>query len=369
MANTKLNQATELGQSIWLDYIRRKFIEDGNLQAYVDKGLRGVTSNPAIFDEAIANSDDYDKAIQRLAVENKPVKEIYETLAVEDIRMAAGVLRPVYEDTHGEDGFISLEVNPHLAHKTQETISEAKRLTAHVDRPNLMIKVPATAEGIPAIQTLISEGYNINVTLMFSLAQYDPVSEAYLSGLEKRLEMGGKIDEVHSVASFFVSRVDVKVDDMLGALNTPEARSLMGKIGIANAKMAYQRFKDTFHGERWERLAAKGAHLQRVLYGSTSTKNPSYSDTLYPDSLIGRHTINTLPPETLDAFMNHGTVAPTLDKNINQARQRLNQLAEQGIDLSNVTRQLLDEGVEKFNRPYDSLIENIALKKGELING
>jgi transaldolase len=369
MAKTKIHQTTELGQSIWLDYIGRKFIEEGKLQAYVDKGLRGVTSNPAIFDEAIANSDDYDNHIRRLAVENKSVKEMYETLTVEDIQMAADVLRSVYEETHGEDGFISLEVNPHLAHETQETISEAKRLTKRVDRPNLMIKVPATTEGIPAIQTLISEGYNINVTLMFSLAQYDLVAEAYLSGLEKRLEKGGKIDQIHSVASFFVSRVDVKVDEMLDTLDTPKARSLKGKIGIANAKMAYQRFKETFDGKRWERLAAKGAHLQRVLYGSTSTKNPDYSDTLYPDNLIGRHTINTLPPETLDAFMDHGTVAPTLDKNIDLARQQLDQLAELGIDLSDVTRQLLDEGVEKFNRPYDSLIENIALKKGELVTG
>jgi transaldolase len=369
MAKTKLHQTTELGQSIWLDYIGREFIEDGKLQAYVNKGLRGVTSNPAIFDKAIADSNEYDEHIQRLAVENKSVKEIYETLTDEDVQMAAGILRSVYEGTHGEDGFISLEVNPHLAHETQETISEAKRLTQRVDRPNLMIKVPATAEGIPAIQALILEGYNINVTLMFSLAQYDLVAEAYLSGLEKRLDKGEKIDQIHSVASFFVSRVDLKVDDMLDTLDTPKARSLKGRIGIANAKMAYQRFKDTFQGERWERLASNGAHLQRVLYGSTSTKNPQYSDTLYPDNLIGKHTVNTLPPETLDAFLEHGTVAPTLDKNIDQARQQLDQLAELGIDLSNVTNQLLDEGIEKFNRPYDSLIENIAQKKGELVTG
>jgi transaldolase len=367
MTKTKLHKLTELGQSIWLDYIRRSLIQSGDLATYVQKGLRGMTSNPAIFEKAIAETDEYDGQIQSLTLEGKATQEIYEELAIEDIRSAADILRPVFDETEGADGYISLEVNPHLAHDNQATVNEALRLFEAVDKPNVMIKVPATAEGLQAIQELITEGVNINVTLMFSMAQYDMVVEAYISALEKRTAKAYNLHRIASVASFFVSRIDVKVDKMLDEIGTPEAKALKGKIGIANAKMAYQHFKDTFQGKRWDFLADKGARLQRVLYGSTSTKDPSYSDIMYVDGLIGQHTVNTIPPKTLEAFMDHGTVAVTLDRDLDQARQQLDQLEKVGINLDDVTRELLDEGVEKFVKPYDKLIETIAQKQADLI--
>ena len=367
MSKTKLQMLTELKQSIWLDYVHRSLLDSGGLKDYVNKGLRGVTSNPAIFSKAITGSDAYDDDLRRLALENKSAQEIYETMAIEDIQRTADILLPVFEETEGDDGYVSLEVNPHLAFKTQETIQEARRLAREVDRPNLMIKVPATSEGMLAIQKLTAEGYNINVTLMFSLSQYDLVAEAYLSGLERRTTDQNALSTVASVASFFVSRIDVKVDALLDQLATPEALALKGKIGIANAKMAYQRFRKTFQNERWQVLARRGAHLQRVLFGSTSTKNPLYPDTLYPDNLIGPQTINTLPPETLEAFLDHGTVALTLESDLDEARTQLDQLDALGIQLDEVTNQLLEEGVEKFARPYDKLIKNISEKKAEFI--
>jgi transaldolase len=362
MKRTKLHQLAELGQSIWLDYIRRALIDSGELQDYVDRGLRGITSNPAIFEEAIAGNDDYDEALRRLADTGKPPQEVYEALAIEDIQRAADILRSVYDRTTGGDGYISLEVNPNLAHDTEGTLQEARHLFATVDRPNVMIKVPATAEGMPAIEQLTAEGININVTLMFSLDQYDRVAEAYISGLERRANEGADLGGTASVASFFVSRVDVKVDRMLDDIGTPATQELRGKMGIANAKMAYQRFKETFRGARWERLADRGARLQRVLYGSTSTKDPAYSDTLYADNLIGPHTINTLPPSTIEAFLDHGTVALTLESQLGQARDQLERLGQVGIDLDQVTDELLNEGVEKFARPFESLMETLAEK-------
>jgi transaldolase len=367
MTNTKLHKLTELGQSIWLDYIWRSLIKSGDLAAYVQKGLRGMTSNPAIFEKAIAETDEYDDQIQSLALEGKTAQEIYEALAIDDIRSAADILRPVFDESEGADGHISLEVNPHLAHDRKTTVNEALRLFESVDRPNVMIKVPATAEGLLAIQELITEGVNINVTLMFSMAQYDMVAEAYISALEKRTAKAYNLHRIASVASFFVSRIDVKVDQMLDEIGTPEAKALKGKIGIANAKMAYQHFKDTFRGKRWDFLADKGARLQRVLYGSTSTKNPDYSDVMYVDGLIGPNTVNTIPPKTLEAFMDHGTVAVTIDRDLDEARQQLDQLEKVGINLDDVTRELLDEGVEKFVKPYDKLIETIAQKQANLI--
>jgi len=367
MTRTKLHELAELGQSIWLDYIHRSLINSGGLRAYVNKGLRGVTSNPSIFADAIAKSDVYDDQIQKLALDGKSPEEIYEELAIEDSRMAADVLRPVFDENDGNDGYFSLEVNPHLAHDRMGTINEAFRLFKAVDRPNIMIKVPATAEGIMAFKELTEEGLNINVTLMFSLAQYDLVAEAFISALEKRVANVYNLKPIASVASLFVSRVDIKVDEMLDALNTPKAKSLKGKIGIANAKMAYQHFKKFFLNERWEHLTDKRARLQRVLYGSTGTKNPDYSDVMYVDNLIGPNTVNTVPPETLEAFLDHGKVALTLESNLDEARAHLEELAELGINLDDVTHQLLIEGVEKFAKPYDSLIKAIAEKKVDLI--
>ena len=367
MSETKMQKLAELGQSIWLDYIKRSFVTSGGLANYVQQGLRGVTSNPSIFEKAIAETDEYDEQIQKMALEGKSAQEIYEQLAVDDIRMAADILRRVYDETEGADGYISLEVNPHLAHDKEGTVKEAKRLFETVNQPNLMIKVPATAEGLLAIQELIEAGVNVNVTLMFSMAQYDMVAEAYISALEQRTANVYDVHHIASVASFFVSRVDVKVDKMLDALNTPEALSLKGKVGIANAKMAYQHFRNTFRGRRWNYLMEQGARVQRVLYGSTSTKNPDYSDVLYVENLIGPETVNTVPPETLEAFIDHGLVAVTLGRDLDQAYDHLDQLAKLGIDLNDVTRQLLDEGIEKFVKPYDKLIETIAEKQADFI--
>lgn len=367
MAKTKLHQLHELGQSVWMDYIRRNLITSGELQEYVDKGLRGMTSNPSIFKQAITSGEDYDDDLKKLAAEGKQVKEIYEALAIKDIQMAADVMRPVYEGSQRRDGYISLEVDPHLAQDTEGTIDETRSLTERVNRPNVYIKIPATQEGIAAVESMVSEGYNINVTLMFSLGQYDAVAEAYMSGLEKLAGKGGDLSKVTSVASFFVSRVDVMVDEMLEDLDVPGADALKGKAGIANAKMAYQRFKETFNGERWEKLEEQGAHLQRVLWASTSTKNPNYPDTLYADNLIGPHTVNTLPPETIEAFLDHGTVEPTLEKDPDEARRQLQQLAELGIDLDQVTDDLLVEGVEKFAKPFEALFEAIEEKRERMV--
>lgn len=363
---TKLHQLAELGQAIWLDYIRRSLIEQGDLEGLVQDGLRGLTSNPSIFEKAIAGSNDYDDALRRLSREGKSSQQVYEALAIEDVQRAADVLRPVYDETDGRDGYVSLEVDPDLAYDTQGTIEEARRLFDTVDRPNLLIKVPATPEGMPAIEVLIGEGINVNATLMFSLDQYDTVSAAYLSGLETLDANGGDLSNVASVASFFVSRVDVKVDRMLDGIGTPAAQELKGTIGIANAKMAYQRFKATFSGERWKKLEDRRARVQRVLWASTSTKDPAYSDTLYPDNLIGPHTINTLPPSTLSAFRDHGMVALTLEKGLLAERARLEKLDDLGIDLDQVTDELLEEGVEKFARPFSDLMNSIDEKVASL---
>jgi transaldolase len=368
MSHTKLHTLAELGQSVWLDYIDRELITSGGLQTYVYRGLRGVTSNPAIFHKAISEGNEYDVQIQQLAEAGKSAEELYEGLAVEDSRMAADILRPVFEETDGADGFFSLEVNPHLAHDRQGTINEATRLFATVDRPNIMIKVPATPEGVMAFQELTEEGININVTLMFSLGQYDQIAEAFISAMEKRAANVYNLQQIASVASIFVSRLDTKVDPMLEAFKTPKADALKGRIGIANAKIAYQHFKAAFLTERWQRLEEKGARLQRVLYGSTGTKNPDYSDVMYVENLIGPNTVNTIPPKTLEAFLDHGAVALTLESDLDEARAQLNDLAELGINLEEVTQQLLDEGVDNFVKPYDELIKTLTEKKEALIN-
>jgi transaldolase len=368
MSHTKLHALAEVGQSVWLDYIQRSLITSGGLQTYIDKGLRGITSNPSLFEDAIADSHDYDEQIQKLATQEKSAQEIYEELTVEDARMAADILRPVFNETDGLDGFFSLEVNPHLAHDRQGTIREAIRLFSRVDRPNVMIKVPATEEGVVAFQELIEEGLNINVTLMFSLAQYDAIAEAYIAAMEKRAENAYNLKQIASVASIFVSRMDTKVDKILDSFITPKAESLKGKIGIANAKIAYQHFKEYFQSERWRRLEEKGARVQRVLYGSTGTKNPDYSDVMYVENLIGANTVNTIPPKTLEAFVDHGSIALTLERGLDEAREQLNSLPELGINLDDITQELLDEGVENFIKPYDSLLKTLADKKAALIH-
>ena len=367
MEETKIQKLNELGQSVWLDFIQRSLIRSGDLLDYVEQGLSGVTSNPAIFEKAISESSDYDEQMEQLAEAGKSPAEIYEALTVEDARLAADVLRPAFDRTNGMDGYFSLEVEPHLAHDTQGSIAAAQRLFKSVDRPNIMIKIPSTEEGYAAIEGLITEGININITLMFSLGQYKRVAEAYVSGLEKRLAAGYSINHIASVASFFVSRVDTKVDKLLHERQIPEANSLKGKIGIANAKMAYQHFKEVFHSPRWSHLEDRGARIQRVLYGSTGTKNSDYSDVMYVENLIGPDTINTIPRETLSAFMDHGRAALTLEENIDEARAQLSQLTELGIDLEVIGRELLDDGIEKFIEPYDSLIKSIAEKSAEFI--
>lgn len=363
---TKLHTLAEVGQSPWLDYIDRSLITSGGLSTYIFKGLRGVTSNPSIFQKAIAEGGEYDDQIQKLAAEGKSAEEIYEAIAIEDTRMAADILRPVFDDTDGEDGYFSLEVNPHLAHDREATVNEAYRLFLAINRPNVMIKVPATPEGVQAFQELTEEGININVTLMFSLEQYDQVAEAYVSALEKRSVYTRDLQHIASVASIFVSRIDTKVDEMLGSYKTPKAQALLGQIGIANAKIVYQHFKKVFHSERWEELSHKGARVQRVLYGSTGTKNPSYPDVMYVDNLIGLNTVNTIPPKTLEAFLDHGSVALTLEKDVDEARAQLQSLEELGIHLDDITNELLAEGIQNFAEPYDSLIRTIHEKKFEL---
>lgn len=366
MPETKMHQVREIGQSIWLDFIRRSFLDEGGLNEYIEKGLCGVTSNPSIFDKAISKGEEYDQDIADMASKGRPTRDIYEALMVEDIKQACDILLPVFEESDQKDGFVSLEVNPHLAHDTSGTIDEVKEYSSRVDRPNLMIKVPATPEGIPAVEELTAQGFNINVTLMFSLEQYEQVAEAYINGLERLAENGGNVSEIHSVASFFVSRLDVKLDRMFQAIDDPLAQELMGNIGIANAKMAYQRFLDKFSTDRWEDLAEQGANVQRVLYGSTSTKNPDYPDTLYPDNLIGQDTINTLPPETLDAFLDHGRVRETLTEDIDTAQNQLEKLQPLDINLENITMELLDEGVIKFANSFDELMISISNKKSQL---
>lgn len=356
---TKLHELAALGQSVWLDFIHRDILESGRLAALIADGVRGVTSNPAIFEKAIAGSADYDRDIERLAGEGLGPEAIYEALAVLDVRRAADLLRPVYDSSAGGDGFVSLEVSPALADDAEATAAEAARLFSAVGRPNLMIKIPATPAGIRAVEAAVAAGISVNVTLIFSLSQYGAAAKAYIAGLERRLAAGGALAPIASVASFFVSRVDSAVDPLLEKLGH---RDLAGKIAVDNAKLAYAHFREIFRGERWGRLAAAGGRLQRPLWASTGTKNPAYPDTLYVDSLIGPETVNTLPPATLAAFMDHGTAALTLDRDLEASRRRLSKLAALGIDLDAVTAELLAEGVAAFARPFESLMRSIQGK-------
>ncbi|MBD3334492.1 MAG: bifunctional transaldolase/phosoglucose isomerase, partial [Candidatus Eisenbacteria bacterium] len=363
---SELKELTALGQSPWVDTIRRSLLASGELQRWIDAGLRGLTSNPTIFESAISGSSDYDEELRELAEAKRAVEDIYESLAVEDIRRSADLFRTIYEESDGRDGFVSLEASPRLAHDTEATIREVRRLHGQVERPNVMIKVPATPAGIPAIETLIGEGLNVNVTLMFSQSHYEGVVQAYLAGLERLAARGGDLSRTASVASLFVSRVDTKVDEELKKRGVTELR---GKIAVANSKMVRARFQEVFRGERWEKLARQGARTQRLLWGSTSTKNPEYPDTLYVDELIGGDTVNTMKPETLAAFQDHGTAAPTLDRGWDEARRQLAELQRVGIDLHAITHELQDEGVERFNRSFDELLCSINQKRKELTEG
>jgi transaldolase len=360
MTMTKLHELSNLGQAVWLDFIRRSFVESGELQALINDGVRGVTSNPTIFEKAIGGSEDYDADIRALVADGKSVDEIYEALVIDDIAAGADLFRPLYDETRGGDGFISLEVSPILANDTAGTIADAKRLFATLGRPNVMIKIPGTPDGIPAITEVIGSGVNVNVTLMFSLAHYEAVVEAYLAGLEQLAAAGGDLSKVASVASFFVSRVDTAVDK---ALDKIDRSDLVGLTAIANAKVTYARFKELFSGPRWEKLAAKGANVQRPLWASTGTKDARFSDTLYVDTLIGPHTVNTMPPATLDAFRDHGTVASTVEDGLEEARAHLAKLAELGIDLDAITEQLQVDGVSLFAKSFESLMASIATKR------
>jgi transaldolase/glucose-6-phosphate isomerase len=358
-----LKELAEQGQSIWLDYIRRSLLRTGELKRMVaEDGIRGVTSNPTIFEKAIAGSTDYDDALKEMLAGERDIEvgKLYESLAIEDIKAAADALRSVYDASGGDDGYVSLEVSPHLAHDTQATIREAKRLRAAVDRPNLMIKVPATPAGIPAIEELIADGLNINVTLMFSMSHYEAVVRAYLRGLERCANPAG----VASVASFFVSRVDTMVDKALESLGTSQALSLLGKIAIANSKMVYQRFLQIFHGEGFAALRQRGARVQRPLWASTGTKNPKYSDVLYVENLIGRETVNTLPPETLSAFKDHGkAIADSVRDNLDEAAAALGRLKAVGIDLNVITEKLQQDGVAAFAASFDQLMTALEKKR------
>ena len=362
----KLNQ---IGQSIWYDNIERKLLKDGTLEGMFNRGeIRGITSNPSIFNKAISQSDEYDEEIKSLTQESLSRENVYESLAISDIQAAADLFRPLYDQTGGDDGYVSLEVSPYLAHDADQTISEANRLWNDVNRPNLMVKIPATKAGLPAITETIAAGINVNVTLIFSLDRYREVREAYLAGLEKRASAGKTIANIASVASFFISRIDTKVDKQLESLTkiaTAEEKQrieqLMGKTAVASGKLAFQDYEDTFgdKGTRFGKLKPLGAKRQRVLWASTSTKNPAYSDTKYVEEMIGPLTINTVPPNTLIAFLDHGLVERTIDQNVEAARNVIAGLSGVGIDLGQATQELEDEGVKSFADAYTSLLDSL----------
>jgi len=371
-ATNPIRVLREVGQSVWLDFIHRGLLRSGDLGRLVaDDGVAGVTSNPTIFEKAISGSADYDATIADLAGAGKSAGEIYQALVVEDIRGAAEVLRPVFDETRGADGYVSVEVSPLLAHDAAGTIQEVRRWSALVDRPNVMVKIPATAEGIPAIEEMIAEGRNINITLIFSLAMYRQVIEAYLRGLERRIASGGALHTVASVASFFVSRIDTEADKRLerriadaSRADAERWRALLGKTAIANAKLAYQTFREAFTGVRFQALAGRGARVQRPLWASTSTKNPAYPDLLYAEALVGPDTVDTMPPQTLDAFRDHGRVSPgAVMEDVEGAAAMLAALAAAGVSLDDITQTLLDAGVAAFAESFTQLQASIEAKR------
>jgi transaldolase len=365
METNRVKQIHNFGQSIWLDFIDRAIIKSGNLKKLIDEdGLRGVTSNPAIFEKAITGSSDYDNDIRELSEHGKNNEDIFFGLAITDIQNATDLFKGVFnEEPKGSDGYVSLEVSPFLALKTQETINQAAKLWKQVNRENVMIKIPGTKPGLEAIRTSIAAGININVTLLFGLPRYEEVTEAYISGLEERVSKGQPIDHIASVASFFLSRIDVLVDPILDEKGLGD---LKGEVAIASAKKAYEIYKRVFSGPRWEKLAAKGAKVQRVLWASTSSKNPSFKDTKYVEALIGPDTIDTVPLETIEAFRDHGIVANTLEEGLDKATETLSRLKIAGIDIDAITQQLEDEGIEKFNKPFEKLLQAIEDQKAKV---
>ena len=373
MKNNPLIDLQTFGQSIWIDFISRGMISSGKLQQLIEEdGIRGVTSNPSIFEKAITNSDDYDETIRALTLQGKTADEVYQLLTVKDIQLVADLLRPTYDRTDGQDGFVSLEVSPALAQDTEGTIEEARRLWSLVGRPNSMIKVPATREGIPAIQQLTAEGININITLLFGLPRYQEVANAYITGLESLENQRKNLKQVASVASFFLSRIDVLLDPLLekkgmaGGSQADIAAPLQGQVAIASAKAAYQLYQEIFSSDRFAKLANKGARTQRLLWASTSTKNPAYNDTKYIEPLIGPETINTLPIETLEAYRDHGHPQQSLEQNTSKAYHVLNKLSLVGIDLNAVTQQLEDEGVDEFIAASNRLMASLKEKQSSL---
>ncbi|HUB68890.1 MAG TPA: transaldolase [Acidimicrobiales bacterium] len=364
---TRLHQLySEGGQSPWIDNLSRDAIRDGRLANMVDEGIRGVTSNPTIFQKAMTGTTVYDADFARL-IEGGTVEQAFWEMATSDVTSALQIFHPLYEQSGASDGFVSLEVSPRLAYDTEGTINDARHFHETIAMPNLLVKIPATEPGVPAIRQMISEGRNINVTLIFSLERYGEVIEAYISGLEAFDRAGGDVSRVHSVASFFVSRVDTEVDRRLerNISDASKVAKLRGKAAVAQAKLAYQLFLERFSGTRWEALAAKGAHTQRPLWASTSTKNPAYPDLLYVDSLIGPDTVNTMPDATMAAFEDHGTVARTVDTAVQEAHADLGALAEAGIDMADVSRQLEEEGVAAFAKSYDELLQALEDKANE----
>jgi transaldolase len=365
MSESRLHQLSALGQSVWIDYLSRDLLRSGDLERLLhEDAVVGVTSNPTIFQKAISQGDAYDEQIRACLDEHEDPKAIFWQLAEKDVGDACDLLRTVWDEGEGKDGYVSIEVDPNLATDTQATIDEARRLHDKIERPNLHVKIPATKAGLPAIEEMIARGRNINVTLIFSLKRYEEVAEAYIRGLERLVESGGDPSKVASVASFFVSRVDTEADKRLDEIGGHD--ELKGKLAIANAKLAYQRYKEIFSGERWERLAAKGATTQRCLWASTSTKNPDYRDVLYVEELIGPETVDTMPDETIEAFQDHGEVALTLEQGIEDAKRVFEEVGAAGVDYDDVVRVLEEEGVQKFADSFSELLDGIAAKRGEL---
>jgi transaldolase len=361
-----LRRVHALGQSIWLDDIRRGWLRDGHLARLIaDDAVAGVTSNPAIFAKSISEGAEYNEGITTLARAGRSIDEIYETLALEDVQAAADLFRQTFTATKGADGFVSLEVSPHLADDTKGTVAEGLRLWEAFNRPNAMIKVPGTQAGLPAITELIAAGININVTLLFSVERYKAVVEAYLAGLEQRVKAGKPIDTIASVASFFLSRIDTLIDGKLDAMKTPEAKAQRGRAAIASARLAYQHYKQWTATPRWQALASKGVRPQRLLWASTSSKDPAYKDTMYVEALIAANTVNTLPPATVDAYRDHGDPAVRIEDDVANAQQTVQFLSSVGIDLEAVSEQLEREGVKKFKEPFDALLATLKTRAGK----
>jgi transaldolase len=365
MAKSRLHELSELGQSVWIDSLSRAWLENGELKRMMEEdAVVGVTSNPTIFQKAMSEGDWYDDQLREVVKEETDLKEIFLQLAAHDIQAACDLFRPVWDQGHGQDGYVSMEVDPNFAYDTRATIEEATRLHDWIDRSNLHVKIPATKPGLPAIEEMIARGRNINVTLTFSLQRYADVAEAYIRGLERLVESGGDPSTVASVASFFVSRVDTEADKRLDVVGRPD---LKGKLAIANAKLAYQRYQEIFAGARWRALADKGATKQRCLWASTSTKNPDYRDVMYVEELIGPETVNTMPKETIEAFQDHGQVGLTLEQGLDDARKLFRDLVQSGVDYDDVTETLEREGVQKFIDSFTELLEGIEAKRGQLV--